>query len=523
MKAIDRRILLALLLCATTNAGAATIAAASCNAADVQAALNRTLAGDTVSVPAGTCAWTTGVTWTAPANVTVAGAGTSATGGGDRTVIVDSLGVNRPLLDLAVSNTGVFRLTGITFQGGSGVLKDGGVIKLGGPGTVRLDHLHINMQTYAPAVQMRLMVVGGGIRGVLDSSILDLYGLGWIHVVNGRNNGDTEWAAPTGFGTGDFFYIESNQVNGMASGSVYNSSLTDCHTGGKFVVRFNTLVTTNISQTHPTGHSRGDDRGCRAHEVYANLVTSPLAKEPNFAMDYNNSGSALVWGNSVNNAFKNIMYFNICRTASGDCGYSQNTPPGGWGYCNGTSPWDQNGAGNGYACIDQPGRGQGDLLTGSYSTSNRRNSVTGTVSNPRQASEPVYEWSTTGNIVSGWGGSWVAILQPTRIAQDRDFYLHHGNVSCNAGAASCSAGVGVGTLAQRPASCTAGVAYWATDQGSWNTTTSNAYGAQRSGADGVLYKCTAANTWTLYYTPYTYPHPLAGGTGPAPASNLRTL
>jgi len=25
---------------------------------------------------------------------------------------------------------------------------------------------------------------------------------------------------------------------------------------------------------------------------------------------------------------------------------------------------------------------------------------------------------------------------------------------------------------------------------------------------GTLYKCTSANTWTAYYTPYTYPHPL---------------
>jgi hypothetical protein len=31
---------------------------------------------------------------------------------------------------------------------------------------------------------------------------------------------------------------------------------------------------------------------------------------------------------------------------------------------------------------------------------------------------------------------------------------------------------------------------------------------QQNGASGVLYKCTAPNTWTLYYTPYTYPHPL---------------
>jgi hypothetical protein len=479
--------------------------------------MNKAQAGDTVFIPAGTCNWTTGVSWTVPSNVTLMGAGTSAIGGGDQTVIVDSYATNRPLLNVSVSNAGVFRMTGITFRGGSGVLKDAGVVNLGGPGTVRLDHLRFNMQTYSPPVQMRLMVIGWGIRGVLDSSILDLYGLGWIHIVNGRNNGDTEWAEPTGFGTADFFYIENNQVNGLASGNVHNSTLTDCHTGGKFVVRFNTLVSTAISQTHPTGHSRGDDRGCRAHENYGNLVTSPLTHEPNFAMDYNNSGPALVWGNSVNNVFKNIIYFNICRTASGDCGYSQNSAPGGWGYCNGSSAWDQNSNSNGYACIDQPGRGQGDLLTGSYSTSNRRNSVTGSASYPRQASEPVYEWNTTGNIVSGWGGNWLAVLTPTLVMQNRDFYLHHGNTSCNAGAAACTAGVGVGALAQRPASCTTGVAYWATDQGSWNASTSNALGVQRNGADGVLYKCTSTNTWTLYYTPYVFPHPLTQSLGvPSP-------
>jgi len=52
-----------------------------------------------------------------------------------------------------------------------------------------------------------------------------------------------------------------------------------------------------------------------------------------------------------------------------------------------------------------------------------------------------------------------------------------------------TSGIGVGLLSARPATCKVGVAYWATDT-------------------RTLYRATAANTWTGYYTPYTYPHPL---------------
>lgn len=483
--------------------------AASCSQAHVDAALDAATAGDTVIIPAGTCNWTAPVVWTAPANVTVQGSGTTDTGGGDITVITDNYATNAPLLNITVANTGTFRLTGITFQGGSGALKDGGLIQLTGPGDVRLDHLHIDMQSYSPERSTKLLWVGAGIRGVLDSSILDLQGLTWLHIVNGVTNGDVEWAAATGFGTDDFFFIEDNVITGATSGSIYDSALTDCHTGGKFVARFNTMSATVLSQTHPTGHSQGDDRGCRAHENYGNLVTSPLTKDPNFAFDYNNSGGALVWGNSIDQVYKNILYFNICRTAAGDCSYTQLTPPAGWGYCNGSSPWDLDASPD--VCIDQPGRGVGDLLVGSYLTSNRRNNTTGTQVWPNQALEPVYEWSTTGDIVAGWGGTWTSNQVSSLLAANRDYYLHHGNSSCDAGAGNCTAGVGVGTLAQRPSSCTSGVAYFATDQGSWNTSSSNPEGVNRSGADGVLYKC-VSSAWTLYYTPYTYPHPLRGAT-----------
>jgi hypothetical protein len=71
-------------------------------------------------------------------------------------------------------------------------------------------------------------------------------------------------------------------------------------------------------------------------------------------------------------------------------------------------------------------------------------------------------------------------------------------------------GVGCGPLASRPATCTVGVAYWATDQ-SISDLTGMVGAKPRTPIQGTLYKCTAANTWTRYYTPYSYPHPLLGG------------
>jgi hypothetical protein len=50
-------------------------------------------------------------------------------------------------------------------------------------------------------------------------------------------------------------------------------------------------------------------------------------------------------------------------------------------------------------------------------------------------------------------------------------------------------GVRSGAFANLPTTCTTFQGYWASDQ-------------------NTLYRCTATNTWTPYYRPYTYPHPL---------------
>jgi len=81
-------------------------------------------------------------------------------------------------------------------------------------------------------------------------------------------------------------------------------------------------------------------------------------------------------------------------------------------------------------------------------------------------------------------------------------------------------GTGCGTLASRPATCTTGVGYWATTQ-SCSTVPSASIGVNpTTPLSGTLYKCTSTNTWTAYYTPYTYPHPLrqAGGDTYSPSA-----
>ncbi len=107
------------------------------------------------------------------------------------------------------------------------------------------------------------------------------------------------------------------------------------------------------------------------------------------------------------------------------------------------------------------------------------------------AGEPNYSWNNTdpnnGNALIT-GSAMVDVGGATGyVVANREFYQQ---VAPFNGAT----GVGVGLLSARPSSCTPRVGYWATDQ-------------------SKMYVCTAMNTWTLYYMPYTYPHPLVGGGG----------
>jgi hypothetical protein len=130
-------------------------------------------------------------------------------------------------------------------------------------------------------------------------------------------------------------------------------------------------------------------------------------------------------------------------------------------------------------------------------------------------------WSSTGakvdmTVENPWGASNPSVSD--HIKPNRDFYnaVSAGAQVSPTSPFNGSTGMGFGTQANRPTTCTSstlesggGVGYFATDQG----------------PAGTLYRCSAANTWTVQYVPYTYPHPLRGGSGggsaPNPPTNLR--
>jgi hypothetical protein len=514
-----------------------TITAASCKESDVSAVVNGPIhvlaAGDTIVIPSGSCTWTTQLIVTVPSArsssiiTTIQGA-TVCTGSGDPayhnlscmdgTTITDDVSGNNPALAITVAATGEFRVTGLALKASTKVyhgtvnISTARGIDATNPG-VRVDHCHFSGAATGD------LELDGTEYGVIDHNVFSstngdenatrIYnGAYWHHSADGL--GHASWADGPHFGSNEFIVEEDNYFYGSSSlGPSAYFLTTDCWAGGRYVLRFNTIGFHEIPYTHGTTGSGGAYRGCRALEVYGNRAAwDPSSTVTNYTFMNAESGTGYVWGNNISgqNSLLNQDYSRRLPT-----GYAQIPPPAGWGYCgskiNGRfadSPWDQNAnATNGYACMDQPGRGKGDLLGGNFPTVCDETTGCKTYGGkwPSQELEPWYFWDNTVNAAtrSNWAET---DTTPPLMTNNRDYYFQCGslNSSCTSSFTG-TAGVGQGMLASRPSTCTKGVAYWATDQGNWNQS-GNGFG------QGELYICTATNTWTMSYEPYAYPDPL---------------
>jgi len=280
--------------------------------------------------------------------------------------------------------------------------------------------------------------------------------------------GDNDWG-PSFQGTAENLFLEDNVFN-YAKENLGASGMDVWH-GGRFVVRYNTITNARVA-VHGACHG-----GPVNMEVYNNTISNTDTDGGYRIIHHQGSGEFMVFNNIISPTSSSmaLQYYR-----------SINPNPEGCGVCDGTQSIDGNRSPtstyHGYPCWHQPGRtGNAEL-------------------------RPVYLWNnrfgSTGNQIS----LNIENEDIPHILPNRDYYEA---VSKSAQISPTSpfngtTGTGFGTLANRPTTCTTGtevadagkggVGYWATDT-------------------NTLYRCSATNTWTVHYTPYTYPHPLtqAGG------------
>jgi hypothetical protein len=446
-------------------ASAATRNAATCSAADVQTAINSSLAGDTVVVPPGSCNWGATAVSLSGKNITLQGAGIGNT-------VITSTGTT------LTWGTSSARVTGFSFTVA--------LFTLGGDGW-RIDHNIITgngSRTDSVVTTCSTVAASGYCSGLIDNNV---FSAGARIVVApfavSTDQGNQIWNDATALGGSRAVFVEDNDFQ-----SVGADEPIDANYSSRYVFRFNTY---NNATVHT--HSLQQYRGSRMWEIYKNTATGVTGA---WVPIWLRGGTGVIWGNTLAGSWSSpaVMFDNVRSFSSG---YS-------YGVCDGTSTADGNTSGqSGWPCRDQIGRGR-DLCLSAIPWSRQTSSEAGWCA---QSSEPAYLWlnrAPNGGTMSvdndhNGTGAWI---QP-----NRDFYNE-------ASSFTGTAGVGVGPVANRPSTCTTGVGYWATDEGKWNS--------RNAGPDGRLYKCVETNTWTLYYTPYTYPHPMQTG-GPAPPSALTSV
>lgn len=460
---------------ATCTGASPTWNAASAARTDVADCVTAAASGDTVNVPAGAATWASSIDLTTK-NLVIAGAG-NGTDGGANTVITGSTttGPDGNYNCFTIGSAGTSstsRVTNFRFISCSILLYG-----VQGSKPFRIDH------NYFQNTSIQTWTIGGYTDNLAPQGLIDhnthertrFVVQGTLATLNDGPYQHHIWADDPDFGGPHAVYIEDNKIT-------TGPAATDCNQGGRYVFRFNITTTTSFYQNEVHG-VQGLNRACQRWEIYGNTMIQ--AGTPVFTMAYIRGGSGYMFGNTLSTGgYENGPALKVERA-------TESKSP--FGFCDGSWIIDGNVA-NGYPCRDQIGRAQDDTLyIGTY------NGASGSGTWPAQPLYPAYFWNNLDGLIQkpAYRFNDSSPIASTHNKEERDFY----NFSSATGTPQ-TVGVRVGTLANRPTGCTSGVGYWATDQGTWNQAP-----LVHSG-QGVLYKCVAANTWALLYTPYTYPHPL---------------
>lgn len=531
-----------------TGSGATWTCPSGVTPSQIQAAINGTSGTNPTITFAGGGTWTlnasvdlikatNGVTLICATAPLTQGAATSAP-------CIFNLSSNFGMSDWPGTNSKFFRISGFQMRrSGSGfaVWIGYSCATYPSPCSGILTQVRIDHNTFDQAAESVGVFVGDNksyyqVFGVIDHNIQQsttgLWGAGAgsgaiLNWIGGQNP-----SPMTGqLGSANNLFVETNLITYASSGITdAGEGVMDSWGGAAIVMRYNTIID-GLATAHAVTHAGGPNN----IEYYHNSTTQDSGSVSAGVQDcyrsfhHQGADTIMVWGNSCQPfsghnssvwevlSYRDYAFDNGGTPGSGCCSIDSTGFPATDGFQ--TNPPDGNRAPTttyyGYPGWHQPGRD----TDGTY--------------------KPIYAWQNVFadafaapdnggiNFVNHFAGTVPPSCtgQPAGTCdysgahnvQNRDWF---NPAAATAQTSSTSpfngtSGMGFGTLANRPTTCTtstetafghgaAGVGYYASDVG----------------AQGTLYTCSATNTWTVYYTPYTYPHPLVGGnTPPPPAPN----
>jgi hypothetical protein len=438
--------------------------AASCNYADVSAAISAASTGDTISVPAGTCTWSSALTITKGISLLGTGIG--------KTVITSNVNGGF-LITYEPSNYSLntpFRLSGFTLNGGGkSMILSLGTSNKRAPFTfqtkVRVDHNRFQNSS-GQYIWHRTMF------GVADNNE---FAATSMPIKADPGAPDDSWWTSFDITNGmanDNFYFEDNIFEGVSD------IITDCQFAGRFAYRYNNIAVTG--DLYPMFDMHGqqcrDSAGlnpvqgmtiCFGGEIYGNNITS--ASNNTVQLLSQRAGRAKVFYNNYQSSGTYAMQ------TYDDAG------PSVWG---GENCHNTNSPGPNVNPFGLP-----QHVTDSYFWNNRH-TLTGSL-----------------NVGSGGGVTYTGGAIDGHPLENADYFIYSQSFN---GRAATGSGMGCGTLAQMNAftTCSDGTGFWVTaNMGSCSNLTGLVGIDPTTPISGTLYKC-SANTWLPAYTPLAYPHPL---------------
>ena len=239
-----------------TEVHARTISAASCSGTDVQTAINSAATGDTVSVPAGNCSWT---------SVTLAKAITFQGAGQGSTNI--NVGGGNPVFTITKQSSGATRIQNFTFSASNNNNLPHPIVVQGSWLNAQAVIFQDDTFTLNAATMLDVTVAGGVIF-----SHITFNGQWNDFLMTVKDLSDpSSWTTADSLGTHDTtglmnIYVEDSTFNGGSNG------VFDCDDNCRLVVRHNSFVESGGFNSH------GEDSspyGMREFEIYNNSFTFP--------------------------------------------------------------------------------------------------------------------------------------------------------------------------------------------------------------------------------------------------------